>query len=436
MIVSNFVNTVFRLGMIALLARVYAREEFGVWVAITSMTAVLVTSDFGIGNALRNKLAWLAAKGEKGNDDAREYFLSVLYCFLLAAIVLSIGVVIGGRFVPLQMLFRTSNVVLRLAGAEILTVAQVIFLLGIPLGLGPVMFFAYQETNWSAAFGVAYGLSGAVVVFGLALIGQSIVSTAIGYFLAGLVVTTIGTVVFLIRRRWNPLRVTPRLILPRVWGLLSLGLRFAAIQVSGAFIYNAATLVTSATIGVGDAAEYNLVQKLYTFAIGLYLGLYNPLWSAYADAAHRDDWNWCERTLKRTLVLTAVIFGGFAVFVTMFGNSLLKVMAGGQYISQRLLFALLGLWALCHILWSCVMAFLTAVERINMMAILTVICAGLFVPIGGILGKRLGIVGIAVASVVVLAPLAILGHITAFRVVRRARLRPRIRETMEGCGKA
>jgi O-antigen/teichoic acid export membrane protein len=312
-------------------------------------------------------------------------------------------------------------VALQRAGADILIAVQVIFLIGIPLGIGPTMFFAYQESAWNAAFSLANGLISAIVVCGLALMGQSIVTTAIWYFVAGLLVTTAGTAVFLHRRRWNPLRVTLRLILPRVWSLLSLSLRFAAVQISGAFIYNAATLVTCATISVADAAEYNLVQKLYGFALGLYLSVYNPLWAGYTDAVHRGDWDWCQKTLKLTLVLTAAIFTGMAIAFTFFGNFFLQVLAGKGYVSQPSLFALLGLWVLFYILWSCVMAFLIAVERINIMMALMLICAIIFVPISGMLGQRFGIVGIAASSVLVFAPLAILGYIQSFWIVRRAR---------------
>ena len=143
--VSNLLNTLARVGIIALLARIYARDEFGIWVAITSATAILATSDFGMGNALRNKLAALAVRGKTGNDEAREYFLSVFYFFLIAALVLSAGLLIVSRFIPLQMLFKTSDVALQRAGADILIAVQVIFLIGIPLGIGPTMFFAYQE---------------------------------------------------------------------------------------------------------------------------------------------------------------------------------------------------------------------------------------------------------------------------------------------------
>ena len=418
---STLLTTLARVGMIALLARIYVRDEFGVWLAITSATAILATSDFGIGNALRNKLAALAARGKTCDDEAREYFLSVFYFFLVATLILSAGLLIVSRFIPLQVLFKTSDAVLQRAGADILIAVQVIFLIGIPLGIGPVMFFAYQETAWSAVSSLAYGLVGVVMVCGLALAGQSIGSTAIWYFLAGLLVNTASTAIFLHRRSWNPLRVTPRLILPRVWSLLSLSLRFAIVQISGAFIYNVATLVTCATISVAEAAEYNLVQKLYGFALGLYLSVYNPLWVGYADAVQRGDWNWCQKILRRTLALTAAVFTGMTIVFTFFGNFFLQVFAGKGYVSQPALFTLLGLWAIFYILWGCVMAFLTAVEDINIMMVLTLICAIIFMPISGILGQRFGVLGIAVSSVLVFAPLAVLGYVQSFWIVRRTR---------------
>lgn len=423
MTVSSLVNTIARVGMVALLTRIYAREEFGVWAAITSATAIMATSDFGIGNALRNKLAALAVQGETGDDEAREYFLSVFYFFLIAALLLSAGLLLVSQFIPFQMLFKTSDVVLQRAGADIFIAVQIIFFIGIPLGIGPTMFFAYQESVWGAVFSLLYGLIGAVMVCGLALTGQSIVTTAIWYFLVGLLVTMVGTAVFLHRRRWNPLRVTPRLILPRVWSLLSLSLRFGALQVTSAFIFNAATLVTSATIGVVNAAEYNLAQKLYTFVVGLYVSLYNPLWAGYADAVNRGEWLWCQRTLKRMVVLTALVFGGITLIFTFSGNWFLQLLAGKGYVGQPLLFFFLGIWAWSYCSFTSAMAFQSALGRINLMTSLTLLAAILFIPLSNCLGRLFGLNGIALTSALIFSFLALASTMEGFAIITKEQSR-------------
>lgn len=421
MMASSLVNTLTRVGIVALLARLYAREEFGVWAAITSATAIIATSDFGIGNALRNKLAALAVQGDTGDDEAREYFLSVFYLFLIAAFLLSAGLMLISQFIPFQMLFKSSDMALQNAGADILIAVQIIFIIGIPLGIGSTMFFSYQESTWSAMISIAGGLVTMVMVCGLALAGQSIVVTAVWYFLAALLVNTVGTIIFLQRRRWNPLQVTMRLILPRVWSLLSLSLRFAVLQVTSAFIFNAATLVTSATISVDNAAEYNLAQKLYTFAVGLYVSLYSPLWAGYADAVNRGEWVWCQRTLTRTVALTALVFSGIVLILTFSGNWFLQLLAGKGYVGQPLLFFLLGIWAWSYCSFTSAMAFQSALGRINFMTSLTLLASILVIPVSNRLGQLFGLYGIALTSALIFTVLAVASTMEGYAIIRKER---------------
>lgn len=416
--VSNLLNTFARVGMVAILARIYAREEFGVWVVITSTTAILATSDFGIGNALRNKLAALATRGESGNNEAREYFLSAFYFFLIAALVLSVGLLIFRRFIPFQLLFKTSDVALQRVGADILITVQIIFLVGIPLGIGPVMFFAYQESTWNAMFTLANGLIGTAMVCGLALMGKSIASTAIWYFLTGLLVTTVGTAGFLRRRRWNPLRVTVRLILPRVWSLISVSLRFAFLQVSTVFIVNMSTIAASATIGSGTAAEYNLVQKLFVVVITLFHSFLNPLWAGYNDASNRGDWAWCRRTFNKTIFITITLFSASVIVFTIWGNWFLKLFAGPAYISFPLLFVLVGVWSMNFTLWSVSSTFLFALGRINFMCILLALLAVVGISLQGSLGVRYGIIGIAIVPAVLFLIAAIAAIVQGYGILR------------------
>ena len=85
MMVSTLVNNITRVVLISILARIYTGDEFGLWVTITSATAIMATNDFGIGNALRNKLAELRIRNEnKENDEgSRYFFFGPLFLFML-----------------------------------------------------------------------------------------------------------------------------------------------------------------------------------------------------------------------------------------------------------------------------------------------------------------------------------------------------------------
>ena len=78
-----------RLGVVFILVHYYSKDLFGVWAAITSVAAIIVTGDLGITNALRNKVSQLLVE-DKNNRSSQTYFYSVFYFFLFLAIVLTI----------------------------------------------------------------------------------------------------------------------------------------------------------------------------------------------------------------------------------------------------------------------------------------------------------------------------------------------------------
>jgi O-antigen/teichoic acid export membrane protein len=211
------------------------------------------------------------------------------------------------------------------------------------------------------------------------------------------------------------------MILPRVWSLLALSFKFAILQFASVFMYNATTLVVTAKISLTDGAELNLVQKLYTFIIAIYLSLYNPLWAGYSDAIYRNDWDWSRKTLTRTIIATTVLFVT-ALFVFSFsGNFFLNLLAGKGYISQLSLFIFMGLWALFYCLYSMGVAFISATGKINLITALTALGAMFFVSIALYFSERWGIIGISVWSALSFFLLGCVAYYHAFFIIRKAK---------------
>lgn len=421
MAISSIISTLTRVGLISILARVYSRDQFGLWVTITSATAIMATSDFGIGNALRNKLSELRAKNDDASDgEAREYFLSVVYFFMLITVVISLCLVLFHDYLPYYKFFKTDNLELRAEGVNIILAVQILFLLSIPLGIGSTMFFAYLESIWVAVFNILNGLVTIIVIGLLALLGKSITIAAILFFLINFLVSVLGTLYFLYRRNWSFLQVDPRRIITRVWSLLAVSITFAILQFAGVFMYNAATLVVTAKISLTDAAEFNLVQKLYTFIIAVYLSLYNPLWAGYSDAIYRNDWKWSKRTLVRTMLATILLFLLALFAFSLFGNFFLKLLAGQSYTSQILLFVVMGIWALSYSLYSMGVAFISATGKIKAITGLTAFCALFFVSIAVYFSEKWGLIGLSVWSALAFLMLSGAAYYQAFYIIRKA----------------
>ena len=418
MALSTIISTLTRVGLIAILARIYTKDEFGIWVAITSATAVMATSDFGIGNALRNKLAELRIKGEDGDAESRQYFLSVLYFFIGAAFLIAFVLFLFKDQIGYQNVFKTNDLVLQKQGVNILIGVQTIFLFGIPFGIGSSMFFAYQESIWVGIQNIVIGILGLIVISLLAFSDANITVTALVFFLITFFINGAGTVLFMFKRKWSLLGFDVRIIFSKVKKLLAQSISFAVLQISGAFIYNATTLVVTANLSLSNGAELNLVQKLYTFIITIYLSFYNPVWAGYADAIHRKDWKWCRNALSKTLQITSVIFIVATTVFIFYGNFFLQILAGSSYVSNHLLFLYLGFWALFYVLYSMGVAFLSAIGKINIITGLTGLFALTYVSAGKYLSHHGGMTSIALLSAVVFFILTFATYLHAFLIIR------------------
>ena len=86
MVIASVIVNLTRVLLVFLLSRYYSKEEFGVWATITSTAAVIATGDFGIINALRNKISFLNVEREKGLEQSKQYFYSS-FIFLVFIIV-------------------------------------------------------------------------------------------------------------------------------------------------------------------------------------------------------------------------------------------------------------------------------------------------------------------------------------------------------------
>jgi len=184
-------------------------------------------------------------------------------------------------------------------------------------------------------------------------------------------------------------------------------------------MYNAITIVVTARISLSEAAELNLVQKIYTFFLAVYLSLYNPLWAGYSDAIYRNDWEWARKTIRRTIMATTVLFSIALLVLAIWGNFFLHLLAGKNYVSQPMLFVLMGLWALFYSLYLLGGAFLSATGKINIVTFSTGLFALFFASIAIWFSDRWGITGISFWSALSFFLLTIITYCHSFYILKK-----------------
>lgn len=395
MLVASIMVNITRVLLVVLLSRYYSKEEFGVWATITSTAAVIATGDFGIINALRNKLSFLNAKEGDGIEQSKQYFYSsFIFLFLITGVIISL-IFIFKEFIPFDYFFKTDNLLLKEKGAEIFFYIQILFLINIPLSIGLPLFFSYQETFISALFTVIQAFFSFIIVLGLVFNGQDIVVISLMYFICNLLVSAVGTLYFIYKRKWYSYRFILHDFLLEIKELFPIGIKFMFLQIGSSLMQNAGTICLGASIGVSTAAEFNIAQKLYSFFTGIYQSIFNPMWGAYANAIAHKNIDWCKKMLNKSSLFTVLAFTCFIIFVILFGNQLICILAGSQYQTDYMLLLILGLISMFYILFTNVSLLQNATNRINLLIFINYGGVFILIPFINNYASFLGINGVS-----------------------------------------
>ena len=387
-------------------------ERYGMWATLSSIIALASFADLGLGNGLLNALA-----SAHGRDDHEAGSREVSTAFIL---LLGIAATIGVAFLlayPHIAWPRVYNVKSTEAIAEAgpATAAFIgCILANLPLGIVARVRQGYQEGYRTSVFDAAGNVLGLLLVL-LAIKLQAplvwlVLAMAGAPVLASL---THSVVLFGHDRPW--LRVDAARFDRKTAGrLLHHGGLFFALQLAGSFVSAPDNAIIAQTLGATSVAHYAVAARLFSTSMILSDVALAPLWPAYGEAIARGDLQWVNRTLVRSLQVTALASILVASLLIVGGNTILALWVGpgfGVPLAFRLGF---GIWTTVATLGAAVAMYLNAA---NLMRV-EVACAVVWVPASLVLRvvmvSRFGISGVPWAMVVayialVAVPLGVLG---------------------------
>jgi O-antigen/teichoic acid export membrane protein len=420
---ATLFSSIIKVAIIIIITKFYGKEEFGIWATITSTVAIVaIGGDLGIVNALRNKLSELYAGGVDSLKEAKKYFYTAFVIFTVLAITLSIIVLVLYNILPFEALFKTENVYIKTQGKSILLWIQFMLFFGIPLSIGNSSFFSFNEAKFSALFLMIQSILTFIFILVSSILHLSIVFLSIGYFLIILLVNLTSLLYFIKRRNWfsmGDFKFDLVLFANRCKYLFTNGFKFLGLQFSKGFIENGGTIIASSAIGLGSAAEFSLVQKLYTFSIGIYQSIFNPLWSAFTENAAKNNWMWCKTTYLITIKISSIVIPLITIMFYFYGNLFLSIISSTDYNVDESLFLIIGLASLFYMLFTSVTTFQSAINKINFITLLMILFSIILVPMAKPFIRLYGINGVALSILLVWLISFFLGNIQSLAILKR-----------------
>ncbi len=384
------------LVVVPLSLRYLGSEPYGLWMTVTSVTAMLAFADFGMGNGLLNAIA--SADGRDDDDAAVAATSSAAVLLTAVALVLGALFLISYPFVGWERLVNASR---PMAGQARAVVAVTILcaIASLPLGITQRVQMGYQEGFVNGAWSAVGSILGLVaLVFAiesratlpwlvLCLSGAPMVALAAN-----------GVVLFGYRRprlrpRW---RAASRNTMQHLFGAGSL---FFAIQLAGAVGYQLPVLAIARLMGPAEVTNFAVPLRLF-MVMPAFMGFFlTPLWPAYREALARGDVAWVRHAVGVTVAWCVAINMAWGLALIFGGPTILRWWVGPHVSAPAGLRIGLALWAAFTGLGGPFAMFLNGAGALRFqaacawsMAVASVVLAFVLIPLVGVTGAAFAMV--------------------------------------------
>ena len=369
------------------------KEQYGIWMTISSILIWFSFFDVGLGNGMRNYLAQSISAGDfrKG----RIYLSTTLAMLTCIAVLLILVSTVCTFSFDLNKVFNTTAVGnLQLTVA--LLIATVFTLIQFVVKNVGLVYVAMQR----------YAINDLLIVSGnvVALIIVYIITKTTETNLLYVVLTFTATPVVIFMLAAIPLFKKHPQLRPSLSSIdqafarqiLGKGLGFFFIQITSVLvIFGGANIFIAQALGQEAVTTYNIAYKFFNLLIIAYTIVIAPMWSAYTDASVKGDFVWIESTLKRTLAVWGLtLVAGFAMLAL--SGLFYRLWVGESVLVPFTVSCCVFVYASLFNLNSGVTALINGVNKIQVQIITSVVITVLYIVAVSFWGMRHGIEGIVI----------------------------------------
>jgi O-antigen/teichoic acid export membrane protein len=372
-------------------------ERYGLLVALTSLTAMLIFADMGLGNGLLNAVSTAYGRGDR--DGARIATSSAFAMLVGIAMILAATLIVVHPRIDWATLLNAAGDLAASEAAPAAAVVIVAFIVAVPLGIVERLRMAYQEGFYNSIAATVGALLALVALVAAVSLGASLPVLLLAISAAPIVAALAnGVALFRLQRPWlRPSFALARIDVAR--GLARVGLLFLILQVAVAIAFQSDVLVAAIVLGPDEAATYAVTLRFFLLAptfIGLYLV---TLWPAYSEAIARGDIAWVRRTLRRsTLIAFALSVAGAGVLVAV-GPWLITTWTRGVIQPPIELLFGAAVWSILMATFTAIAMLFNAASVITFQVVTAIFMATVSVLASVWLAGTLGVAGIVIGTV-------------------------------------
>lgn len=372
-------------------------ERFGGWMLLASLIAMLSFLDLGMGNALTNRVAQVAAHDKSATLQATigGGLLALLGIAALAGVTLWIA----GSLVPWNWLLRSNSETLAAEAQRASSVFAICFAAVLFSGGLQKVFLGLQRSYESHLAVAASSLLSLILLYAASQ-SRAGIPVLLATAAAGQLLTVAILLAVLARRRLVSMSSALAHVREEAPVLMRVGGLFLVLQVGTMIGWGADSLIIGSTLGAAEVAIYAVTQRLFMFATMPAALLNQPLWGAYADAHARGENGYVARTLRRSLLTTLLLTGTLAAILVVLKDPLIGSWTG-QSISVPISFMLtFAIWSVIESVATAAAMYMNGCNIIRPQVWAVAVFCVISLPLKFVLARQFGLVGVVGCTII------------------------------------
>lgn len=377
------------------------KEQYGVWLTLSSVVGWFSFFDIGLGSGLRNKLALALANDEM--EKAKSYVSSTyaILGMIISAILVLFFVI--QPYLDWQSILNTTEV----SGPELRLVAIAtfsFFCINFILKLIYSIFLAYQRPAYQGLYNLLSNILALIIVFTLTKTTEgSLYYLSLALGVSPMVILLLVSVYMFYggyRSIAPSFSYVRREQFGELWGI---GGKFFIVQVSSIIIFSTDNVIITQLLGPSEVPAYAIAYKYFGLITAVFAIVSSPFWSAYTEAYAKKDIQWILATNKKLIKVWMALFA-FSIVMLLGSTYFYHFWVPG--IEVPFLLSVIMCVYVNVLAWGNIfVVFINGVGKIKLQLVVGIISMLVNVPLSYFFAKTLGLdsAGVILASIISVA---------------------------------
>lgn len=392
------------------------KEQYGIWLTLSSVVGWFSFFDIGLGLGLRNRLAEAIAKDEW---EKAKIYVSSTYA-ILGIIIASVLILffMVEPWLNWQTILNTQSV--ELSELRLVAIATFsFFCINFILGLIDSIFYAYQRPAYKGLIGLITNIITLAIIIVLTKTTQgSLFYLALTLGVSPVIVLLLVSI-YMFKGEFRPIAPSLTYVKKKYFkDLVGLGVRFFLLSLSGIIIFATDNIIITQLFGPEEVPAYAVAHKYFGLITVGFSFILVPTWSAHTEAYAKNDINWVISVINKLIrIWYLLIIMSVLMFVV--SDMFFKIWVPQIQVSP-VLSAVVCLYVIILAWNNIFINFINGVGKIQLQLILSLICAIVNIPLSYFFAKVLGwgSAGVMAASIVCIAYGPILAPIQYKKIIK------------------